>query len=156
MLIFCAKNSKFFCLNNQRNKCKLRLFWVIFKHCESSFLSNILLSLDFYANHGGGKSHCIFSYISERKAGRPLMPLPHGVWKSQKKSHSTLRAKRATFTLRVYKSSLKMLKMFNLTSYWKPQACGQTALPDKSIVIGQKLVENAKIEKLNCDILGDF
>ena len=50
-----------------------------------------------------------------------------------------------------------MLKMFNLTSYWKPQACGQTALPDKSIVIGQKLVENAKIEKLKCDdILGDF
>ena len=46
--------------------------------------------------------------------------------------------------------------MFNLTSYWKPQACGHTALPDKSIVIGQKLVENAKIEKLKCDILGDF
>ena len=46
--------------------------------------------------------------------------------------------------------------MFNLTSYWKPQACGQTALPDKSIVIGQKLVENAKIENLKCDIIGDF
>ena len=29
-------------------------------------------------------------------------------------------------------------------------------LPDRSVLIGQKLVENAKIEKLKCDILGDF
>ena len=29
-------------------------------------------------------------------------------------------------------------------------------LPDRSILIGQKLVEIAKIEKLKCDILGDF
>ena len=26
-----------------------------------------------------------------------------------------------------------------------PEACGQTVLPDRSILIGQKLVENAKI-----------
>ena len=35
----------------------------------------------------------------------------HGVWKSQKKSHSTLRAKRATFSIWVDKSSSKMPKM---------------------------------------------
>ena len=29
-------------------------------------------------------------------------------------------------------------------------------LPDRSILIGQKLVENAKIAKFKCDILGDF
>ena len=29
-------------------------------------------------------------------------------------------------------------------------------LPDRSVLIGQKLVENAKIQKLKCDILGDF
>ena len=29
-------------------------------------------------------------------------------------------------------------------------------LPDKSVLIGQKLVENAKIEKFKCDILDDF
>ena len=34
--------------------------------------------------------------------------LDHGVWKSQKKSHSTLRAKRVTFTFWVDKSSIKM------------------------------------------------
>ena len=28
----------------------------------------------------------------------------------------------------------------------KPEACGQTVLPDMSVLIGQKLVENAKIE----------
>ena len=29
-------------------------------------------------------------------------------------------------------------------------------LPDRSILIRQKLVENDKIEKFKCDILGDF
>ena len=29
-------------------------------------------------------------------------------------------------------------------------------LPDKPLLIGQKLIENAKIEKFRCDILGDF
>ena len=46
--------------------------------------------------------------------------------------------------------------MVNLASFLKSEACGQTVLPDRSILIGQKLVENAKIEKLKCDILGDF
>ena len=49
-----------------------------------------------------------------------------------------------------------MPKMVNLASFWKSETCGQTVLPDRSILIGQKLVENAKIEKLKCDILGDF
>ena len=31
--------------------------------------------------------------------------------------------------------------------FWKPEACGQTVLPDKSLLIGQKLVEKAKIQK---------
>ena len=34
-----------------------------------------------------------------------------------------------------------------MASFWEPEACGQTVLPDKSISIGQKLVENAKIKK---------
>ena len=28
----------------------------------------------------------------------------------------------------------------------KPEACGQTELPDRSVLIGQKLVENAEIQ----------
>ena len=34
-----------------------------------------------------------------------------------------------------------------IKSFSKPEACGQTVLPDMSLLIGQKLVENAKIEK---------
>ena len=33
----------------------------------------------------------------------------------------------------------------------KPEACGQTVLPDRSVLIGQKLVENAKIQKRHFD-----
>ena len=36
-----------------------------------------------------------------------------------------------------------------LASFWKPEACGQTVLPDRSVLIGQKLVENANIKKSN-------
>ena len=45
--------------------------------------------------------------------------LKHCVWKSQKKSHSTLRAKRATFTFWVDKSSLKMPKMVHFGVFLK-------------------------------------
>ena len=40
--------------------------------------------------------------------------------------------------------------------FWKHEACGQTVLPDRSVLIGHKLAENAKIEKYKCDILGNF
>ena len=45
--------------------------------------------------------------------------LLHGVWKSQKKSHSTLRAKRATFTFWLDKSWLKMPKMVQFGEFLK-------------------------------------
>ena len=57
-------------------------------------------------------------------------------------SHSTLQVKGATFTFWVDKSWLKMPKM---ASFWKTKSCGQTVLPDKSILTGQKLAENAII-----------
>ena len=38
----------------------------------------------------------------------------------------------------------------------KPDAWGQPVLSDRSILIGQKLVENAKIKKIKCDILSTF
>ena len=36
-----------------------------------------------------------------------------------------------------------------MATFWKAVACGQTVLPERSISIGQKMVENAKIEKKN-------
>ena len=59
----------------------------------------------------------------------------NSVWKSQKKFHSTLWAKR-------------------LASY--VYILGQTVLPDILILKGQKLLKNAKIKKLKCDIWSNF
>ena len=33
----------------------------------------------------------------------------------------------------------KMPKMVNLASFWKPESCGQTMLPDRSIWKGSKI-----------------
>ena len=41
--------------------------------------------------------------------------------------------------------------MLNLASFINTEACGQTVLPDRSVLIGQKLVENARIKKSKCD-----
>ena len=46
--------------------------------------------------------------------------------------------------------------MVDLGNFLKPEACGQTVLPDRSLSIEQKLAKNAKIKKLKYDILGDF
>ena len=47
----------------------------------------------------------------------------------------------------VFENHRKSLqKWFILASSWKPEACGQTVLPDRSVFIGQKLVENARIQ----------
>ena len=43
-----------------------------------------------------------------------------------------------------------------MTSFWKPEVCGQTMLPDRSILIGQKLMGNAKIGTLKWDNFGWF
>ena len=43
--------------------------------------------------------------------------------------------------------------MSNLSSFWKTKAFGQTVLPDRSDLIGQKF---AKIKKFQCDILSNF
>ena len=39
-----------------------------------------------------------------------------------------------------------------LASFLNIEACGQTVLPDRSIFIEQKLVENAKIEKRHFNV----
>ena len=46
--------------------------------------------------------------------------------------------------------------MVNFCNFWKPEAYGQTVLPDRSILIGQKMMKNAKIQNLKCDTLSDF
>ena len=45
--------------------------------------------------------------------------------------------------------SWKRPKMFNLANFRKTEAFGQTVIPNCSILMGQKLVENAKIDNSN-------
>ena len=47
---------------------------------------------------------------------------------------------------------IKMPKMVHLGEFWKPEACGQTVLPDRSV-----LWQNWwKMPKFKCDILSNF
>ena len=68
------------------------------------------------------------SLLSEKSADfggcepRMIIRNMHGVWNSKKKSHSTLRAKRATFTFWVKKKfNEKGQKWSILASFWKPR-----------------------------------
>ena len=86
---------------------------------------------------------------------RKVLPL-HVFLKLQEKSHSTIQhCERSELCLHCgwTKVHWKCKKIVNLASIWKPIACGQTMLPDKSIFIGQKLAKNATSVKLKCDIL---
>ena len=66
----------------------------------------------------------------------------HGVWKSQKRSHSTLRA-----TLQFkWTKILKNAQNSQFGSFLHTVVCGQTVLPNRSIVVRQQLVENIKIQ----------
>ena len=76
------------------------------------------------------------------------IPQMHGVWKSQKKSHSTLQSNceaSYVYILSGQKFITKWQKWSNLASFWKTEACGHTELPDRSDLIGQKLAENVRI-----------
>ena len=79
------------------------------------------------------------------------------VWKSQKKSHlkycQRCKLRSHYEWTKVY---WKCQKWFILASFWKPEVCGQTVFTDRSFLIGQKLVESAKIERFKCNILDDF
>ena len=41
-----------------------------------------------------------------------------------------------------------------MASFRKPKACGQTVLPDRSFLLGQKWWKTPKLKK--CDILGNL
>ena len=54
------------------------------------------------------------------------------------------------------KVNQKCQKCSILASFWKSEACGQTVLPDRSLLIGQKLAENTKIDKFKMRHFGLF
>ena len=63
------------------------------------------------------------THLLKKNDGTPPNRKEHSVWKSQKKSHSTLRAKRATFTFWVEKSSSKLPKMVNFGDFSETWKC---------------------------------
>ena len=74
----------------------------------------------------------------------------HCVWKSQKKSHSILRAKRAKFTVWVDKSWSKMPKMVHFGDSLKTWSLRSNSVTRQ----GQHFLEN--VENAKCDFLSDF
>ena len=101
-------------------------------HFAFIYLSSASAGLFFFAT----KAILLMSQLSQIKF---FFTQKHGVWKSQKKSHSTLRVKRATFTFWVDKSWLKMPKMVHFGDFLKTWSLRSNS------VTRQKLVENAKI-----------
>ena len=83
--------------------------------------------------------------------GGKIQIFPHG----EKVSFHNI-ASEASYVYILDKSSLKMHKNGQFGEFWQSEACGQTVLPDRSVLIGQKLVKNAKIQKFKCDIFSDF
>ena len=120
-----------------KNQHKMDHFWWTFVHSRyKSFVRKVDLM-------------CKKSYLKAiEKFGvktRKVLPL-HVFLKLQEKSHSTIQhCERSELCLHCgwTKVHWKCKKIVNLASIWKPIACGQTMLPDKSIFIGQKLAKNA-------------
>ena len=50
----------------------------------------------------------------------------------------------------------KCQKWSILASFFKLESYGQTVLPDRSVLMGQKLVKKAKNKKLKCDTLASL
>ena len=76
--------------------------------------------------------------MSELRWGE--LRLGHGVWK-------------VSFNIA---SEASYVYILNRQKLIKNAKNGQIVLPDMSVLIGQKLVENAKIKKFHCDILSNF
>ena len=49
-----------------------------------------------------------------------------------------------------------MPKMVHFGEFLKTWSLRSNSVPDRSVLIRKKLVENAKIQRFKCDILGDF
>ena len=77
----------------------------------------------------------------------------HGVWKSLKIYHSTLRA---NVHILSGQKLIKNAKKVHFGDIWKSEACGQWVLPDISLSKKTNIGKNIKIDKFKCDILDNF
>ena len=80
----------------------------------------------------------------------------HGVWKSQKKVSFNIASEASYVYILSRQKLIKNAKNGRFGEFWKLEACSQTVLPDRSVLIGQKSVKIAKIQKFKCDIWVTF
>ena len=132
-----AKNTKI----TRKAKNSWKFVLIVAKQRRSPFKLTRLLTKKFQKFN--------FAIFVQNLLGHPV----HSGWKSQKKSHSTLRAKRATFSFWVDKSSLKMPKMVHFGEFLKSWRLRSNSVTRQ---VTFKLVENAKIRNFKCDIFGWF
>ena len=76
----------------------------------------------------------------------------HGVWKSQKKSHSTLRAKRATSTFWVNKSELKNTKNDPFWHVFENLKLQSNSVIRQINFSRTKIGRTSKLKNCKCDI----
>ena len=79
---------------------------------------------------------CLWSYFPQNFLSHIFSP-GHGVENHRIRSHTTLRAKRATL-----KKTTNTKNWLVLANFGKHEACGQTVILEKSVLIGQKLARN--------------
>ena len=165
LIYFCKRSSL-------RSQCWMRLFSVIFKHRDDVINSKLFVVLQtncfmtfFFLKLSLFKKQFVTRRKKTEKGCQLENPLRSKliccsvctVFANQRKSliqHCERSELRLHFEWT--KVNYKCQKWSNLESFWKTEACGQTELPDRSVLIGQKLVENVKIQKFKWDILGDF
>ena len=158
-------------LSSLRSQCWMRLFlwfsntvkfvffvhktWISFLLDEPNNLTNLTFCLN---NLIGGQCvkninlellstavvlHLLVFYVPIHKRERL-----HNVWKSQKKSHSTWRAKRATFAFLAYKSSLKMPKIVNFDEFLKSWSLRSNSVTRQVNFNWTKIGRKCQIQKL--------
>ena len=102
-------------------------------------------------NHNNSKKSVLSIHKASHDEGPTHFPALNypllSVWKIiEKVSFNTASEASYIYILSGQKFIKKAKKWSILASFWKPEACGQTVLPDWSVLIGQNLVENAKIQ----------
>ena len=134
--------------NNQVNESSSRS---ISSYTLEAFTSEFMTDFHFR------KALDFFSIRWSHGSSKQLLVLQqqHSVWKSQKKSHSTLRAKRATFTF--FKSGQKWIKNAKNGLFWRVFE----SLPSNSVtrqVTFNREKNGRKCQNINnqCDILSGF
>ncbi len=124
------------------------LFWRPTKCCQSTFQEGfsapvvtvywVIIGLDIFFRPN--TEWCLITTLTRGLGNTECLKITEKVWFKITSEVSYV------YILNGQKFIKKCRKWSNVASFWKPAACGQTVLPDRSVLIGQNLVENVKIQ----------